>query len=289
MNNPLVSIAVPVYNGGQWLSATLDSILAQTYTHFELVICDNASDDETPEICRQYAKKDARVRFFENERNIGAALNFNRAFELSSGTYFKWASSNDLISPCYLEKCVPILDANDDVVVAFTKTQIINESDEVTELYPEELTLEQSSAYDRFRKFVDNVQLNNVEQGLMRRDVLAQTSLQEVYPNSDTVLMSEMAARGKFIQIDEHLLSRRFAESSTTNLLSEEEVAAFFFPGKSHIPMQTFRMFLSFLKIAFRVPVSTTERLKFLGFAGKFLYWNLGDVAADLKSLITQK
>src|SRR5919106_778416 len=68
-----VSIGVPVYNGETYLAETLDSLLAQSFEDFEIIISDNASTDRTPEICRAYQNKDPRVRYFRSDRNLGAA------------------------------------------------------------------------------------------------------------------------------------------------------------------------------------------------------------------------
>ncbi|MEO1673070.1 MAG: glycosyltransferase, partial [Cyanobacteria bacterium J06631_2] len=84
-NNPLVSIGMPVYNGANFIREALDSILSQTFDNFELVICDNASIDETEKICREYASKDSRIHYHRSQQNLGATWNFNRVFELASG------------------------------------------------------------------------------------------------------------------------------------------------------------------------------------------------------------
>ena len=96
---PTVSIGMPVYNGVPFLNEALDSILAQTYRDFELVISDNASTDETESICRAYAASDPRIRYYRQQENLGAMPNFNRVCELSRGQYFKWAACDDVCSP----------------------------------------------------------------------------------------------------------------------------------------------------------------------------------------------
>ena len=95
---PLVSIGMPVFNGEDYVEAALDSILTQTFTNFELIISDNASTDRTEEICNDFADSDDRIRYYRQEKNLGAAANFNRVFELSSGKYFKWAAHDALQS-----------------------------------------------------------------------------------------------------------------------------------------------------------------------------------------------
>ena len=79
MNPPLLSVGVPVYNGGQYLAAALDSALGQDYDNVEIVIADNCSSDDTAEIGRRYARTDVRVRYLRNAEHIGPSSNFARS------------------------------------------------------------------------------------------------------------------------------------------------------------------------------------------------------------------
>src|SRR5438552_4723426 len=103
---PRVSIGLPVYNAENYLVEALDSILAQTFTDFELIISDNASTDRTREICKYYESSDARVHYYCNETNIGGARNANLTFKLARGQYFRWAADDDVCAPTLLEKSV---------------------------------------------------------------------------------------------------------------------------------------------------------------------------------------
>ena len=80
ISQPRVSIGLPVYNGEEFLEETLGSLLSQTIADFELVISDNASTDNTQNICLAYAAKDDRIRYYRNKHNIGCYGNFNRVF-----------------------------------------------------------------------------------------------------------------------------------------------------------------------------------------------------------------
>src|SRR5690348_2643366 len=102
-HRPRVSIGLPVYNGGRHLRAALDSLLAQTFGDFELIISDNASTDGTESICRGYAKRDDRIRYFRTKQNVGAAANFNRVFDFSRGDYFKWSGHDSVHAATYLQ------------------------------------------------------------------------------------------------------------------------------------------------------------------------------------------
>src|SRR5262245_45586141 len=87
---PRLTIGVPVYNGERYIRATIDSLLAQTYTDFELIISDNASTDGTEGICREYVAKDPRVKYVRAEINLGPSHNYNVPVDRARGELFKW-------------------------------------------------------------------------------------------------------------------------------------------------------------------------------------------------------
>src|SRR3954467_5074495 len=95
---PRLTVGLPTYNGEDYLASALDSLLAQTFTDFELIISDNASTDATESICREYAAKDARIRYIRQEKNRGAASNFRFVLDKSGGKYFMWAACDDFWS-----------------------------------------------------------------------------------------------------------------------------------------------------------------------------------------------
>src|SRR5689334_10548773 len=106
MTNPKVSVGLPVYNGQRYVRHALESLRRQEFEDFEVVISDNASTDQTGEICAEYVARDARFRYFRNETNIGASPNYNRTFELARGEYFKWCAHDDVCLPGFLSKCM---------------------------------------------------------------------------------------------------------------------------------------------------------------------------------------
>ena len=81
------SIGLPVFNGENFLAPAIESILGQTYDDFELIISDNASTDATSQICRDFARRDSRVRYIRNARNLGADPNYNAVFRAARGRY----------------------------------------------------------------------------------------------------------------------------------------------------------------------------------------------------------
>lgn len=103
---PQVSIGMPVYNGEKFLREALESVCAQTFTDFELIISDNASTDSTEAICREYAAKDKRIRYVRQPANFGAKANFEYVLDEALGTYFMWLGDDDWLDGNYISSCV---------------------------------------------------------------------------------------------------------------------------------------------------------------------------------------
>ncbi|MEM6891420.1 MAG: glycosyltransferase family 2 protein, partial [Pseudomonadota bacterium] len=85
MTTPRLTIGLPVYNGANYLAEAVTSILSQDFEDFELIISDNASDDDTADICRDFAARDKRVRYERQVVNVGAAPNYNLLLPLARG------------------------------------------------------------------------------------------------------------------------------------------------------------------------------------------------------------
>jgi glycosyltransferase involved in cell wall biosynthesis len=114
---PKVIIGMPVYNGGKYMRQAIDSVLAQTFTNFELVISNNNSTDGTEAICQEYVKKDPRIKYIKQPVNIGAVNNFNFLLKQAQGTYFVWLCHDDYYDPSFLEEIVRYLDEHTDVAL----------------------------------------------------------------------------------------------------------------------------------------------------------------------------
>jgi glycosyltransferase involved in cell wall biosynthesis len=127
-STPLVSVGLFVYNGERFIEETLHSILNQTFSDFELIISDNASTDRTGEISQAYARRDSRIRYYRNEKNMGAGWNIRRVYELATGKYYKQAATDDLLEPDFLRRCIEILESDPGCVLAHPKTKEIDEN-----------------------------------------------------------------------------------------------------------------------------------------------------------------
>ena len=131
----MVSIVLPVYNGAQYLKKSIDSVLAQTYTNWELLILDDCSTDEKPHISQNYAKEDSRIIYIRNENNLKLPGNLNKGFSLSKGEYITWTSDDNKFHPTALEKMVNALENSNNAKFVYASYNTIDENDTVTDHY----------------------------------------------------------------------------------------------------------------------------------------------------------
>lgn len=216
MGQPIVSVGLPVYNGARHLPAAVESVLGQTLEDFELIINDNGSTDETPDVCRRYAARDCRVKFHRAEANRGLAWNFNRVFELARGRYFKWTAHDDIMLPAYLQRCVETLEANPDAVMTYPRRRFIVH-DQVIDAAGAWLD---ASLADRIESHGDRISYQRLLElpgyfhptfihGLIRPDALRRTRGLGGFPCSDMVLSAELRLQGPFVEIPETLFYQR--------------------------------------------------------------------------------
>lgn len=212
-NKPLVSIGMPVYNGENYIRQALDSLLAQDYPHFELIISDNASTDATQQICREYASIDPRIRYYRNGVNLGMDKNFNRVFELSSGEYFMWAAHDDIWEQNFISRCAKVLRGNPSVVLCYPQAKLIGSNGEVVEYsFPSFDT--RGSGMDlmsRFHVHIWGITNPNPIYGLIRSTALKRTRLFRGVFGSDLVLLTELSLLGAFAHIPALLFYLRLA------------------------------------------------------------------------------
>jgi glycosyltransferase involved in cell wall biosynthesis len=206
-----VSIGLPVYNGEKYLRQALDSIVSQSYRNFELIIVDNASTDKTQQICYEFARKDSRIKYYRNKRNIGGPANYNLSFKLSSGKYFKWAAYDDVLHPEYLFKCVRVLDNDSSIVLCHSRVGCIDEKSFLVGNY-DDRTLPRIDSFRAHERFGDLISLRNdcwAIHAVMRSSCLAKTPLHGSYIDADRNLLAEMGLIGRMYEIPEHLFFRR--------------------------------------------------------------------------------
>ena len=221
---PRVSFAIPVRNGEQFLGRALDSLLAQDFGDFEIVVCDNASTDATPDIVKRYAARDPRVRYVRNTEDIGQIENFNLAFRQSRGEFVRWMGADDWLDPSYARKCVAALDARPDAIGVTTQWRFMDDAGRVTSMDVRGPRVDAPSPCARLRLTLRLLQsgrplLFDPIYSLLRREALERTRLLLIDPWTDRLLAVELCLIGPFCHLDDCLSTRRsFFEKAEVRL-----------------------------------------------------------------------
>jgi glycosyltransferase involved in cell wall biosynthesis len=296
---PLLSVGLFIYNGEPFIRESLDSLLSQTFRDFELIISDNGSTDRTQAICEQYASLDSRLHYYRNERNRGAGWNIRRVFELATGKYFKWAACDDLCSSDFFERCIDVLERDPSVVLAHSRTRVIDQSGIFLENYHWPMQTDSYDVVTRFREMLLNDHMCYQIFGIMRRDALLRIPPQGSYVNSDGVLLAQLSLLGRFFEIPEYLFtSRRHQGQSSTTLpvrVKERRIRLtnrhctlpcpeWWDPEKAKsVTFPEWRQFREYYFSIFRTPIRSKERLHSLGLLAP---WTVKHFRRMMKDLV---
>jgi glycosyltransferase involved in cell wall biosynthesis len=272
-----VTIGLPVLDGEPYLSEAIDSILAQSFTDFELVISDNASTDRTEEICRAYASRDPRVRYMRSPVNIGGALNFNRVLDEARGLYFKWAAHDDVLAPTWLARAVSTLDDQPSAVLCQSLITVIDQDGAV--VGPEERLLTRVTggrAAARFGNLVLADHRCNDLFGLIRTGILRRTGGIGRYIAADRVLLAELGLHGRFETIPEPLFFVRDHPARSVNARPFHERTSWYdttAPDRTVFPH--WRFYREYFRLPGRARVAPLQRLRCYGHLCRWPWANM--------------
>jgi glycosyltransferase involved in cell wall biosynthesis len=209
VKRPLVSVLLPVYNGETWLKESIESILAQTYCHFELIVISDGSTDGSPQVVEQF--RDARIRFFQ-QPNRGLAATLNRAIRLAKGTYLARQDQDDISLPQRFEKQVAFLESHPRCGLVGTWTAVCSENRQAKGILrpsPDKLNLQ-------FDLLLNNVLVHSSV--MMRKAVLGKVGLYSTddarQPPEDYELWSRVARACEVANVAEVLHIYRVVASS---------------------------------------------------------------------------
>lgn len=206
----LVSVGMPVYNGGAFLREALESVRSQTHGDLDIVVVDNASTDDTAAIVERIAREDRRIRLHRNATNIGAFPNFRKALELARGAHFMWAAHDDRWEPTFIEENLRRLRDDRRLVQSVSRVRYLREG--VVLDHPSRVSgtfALEGSVEENVLAYLASPGLNSRFYGLFRRDVLARSVDGDVYWGWDWTCMLRTLAHGGHAEIDAHLLTRR--------------------------------------------------------------------------------
>jgi glycosyltransferase involved in cell wall biosynthesis len=202
---PLVSIGVPLYNGKRFIRGCLDMLAAQTFTDYEIVIVDNGSTDGTSEICREYARREPRIRYFKYEGTIPIAENFWRTFRHARGRYFTWNAADDRRDPDTIALAVEEIERHPETVMVHGPVEVDIVADGTEAMIPNDFDASMADAAARVAAFAGGVEHNGIYFGLYRRDALAHVRLRQV-GGHDFLVPLQMAMIGPIRRIDKPII-----------------------------------------------------------------------------------
>lgn len=208
-----------MYNGERYLARTLESLRAQTYSDFEVLILDNASTDGTPDLCRAMGASDSRFRYERKAVNNGGPANFNDVLARLDNELFAWVAADDLYDPAFFGTCVGLLDANPEAIGAFTGVSMIDPGDQWVRDVDDPLEMASWHDPDPAVRFAEVVRYTYGCRDIFsvyRRPVIASVEPMCVCWGSDRMMLAEVALRGRIAHVPDRLFhNREHPERST--------------------------------------------------------------------------
>lgn len=212
---PMVSVGMPVYNGERFIREAMESLLAQSFADFELIISDNASLDATESICRSYAAQDSRIRYVRQKDNIGALPNFQFVLNEARGEYFMWAACDDIWDKNWITLLHKELHGSENVAT-FGRLLQIDENSQSIEHPATNNTFQYSGGYGKrrvcfFVEFEGNGKAN-LFYSLFRRTSLSGIDLTKY--DADYIILFDLLKRVRFVSVSNIFLYKRIHAAS---------------------------------------------------------------------------
>lgn len=213
---PTICIGLPVYNGEKFIRKKIESILAQTFSDYELIITDNCSKDNTLKICREFAENDSRIKIISHKNNIGAKRNFYSSLKQSKNEFFVWTAVDDLMESTFLEKNIAQLKNNKNLVGSISKIDYYSNKvkSEFNFIQLNSLT----GTYDKKVRFFLTKSSANIIYSIFRKNQLELSLVEESIGTWDSAIILNILKYGDINVLEEKLLEFFDEGISTTNL-----------------------------------------------------------------------
>jgi glycosyltransferase involved in cell wall biosynthesis len=217
-----VVLGMTLYNNAARLPQALTSLLGQTYSHFALLMLDDASTDKTEEVARRFEQRDRRVQYVRHNERKAMIATWREVAELAteawpSAEYFAWVSDHDSWHPRWLERLIRELDSDPGAVLAYPMTRRVTPDGEEIDKGPR---LFNTAAYDdrrkRWRYYCRaGVGAGDMVYGLIRVDALRRAGIFRPVLRPDRLLIAELTLHGRIRQVDEVLWFRRQSHAAS--------------------------------------------------------------------------
>jgi glycosyltransferase involved in cell wall biosynthesis len=264
----MISFGIPVRNGARFIRRALESLEAQDFHDFEVIVCDNQSTDETGDIVKEFARRDPRFRYCLNETNIGQLDNFNRVFRLSSGRYFRWVGVDDWLEPSCARRCVEALETSPDCIGVFTYWKKADDEGNQEIVTYKRHPVESRLLLPRMTSMLWQQQIPigiDTVYSILRRSMVEKTGLFPVSPWNDRVIAMDLALTGPFCHIDECLSTRRHSPAPAQERLAEFHPSIKAEAGNEDRFAPRWTMYLDFAKVVLGSSRSLAERVLLAG------------------------
>jgi glycosyltransferase involved in cell wall biosynthesis len=284
----LVTVCVPVYNGERFLEQCLDSLLAQTYGNFVLVISDNASTDRTQEICQKYVKADSRVRYHRNRVNVGMYGNYNLVLGLVDTPYVKLANADDFWAPEMLADAMDEMEREPSLVLCHPRTVLVDEDGREIHRHEKPLHLMEDDPALRFRRVLTELGLVNQLMGVIRTDAVRSMLPFMNYAPADSVFLAELSLYGKIMELPGFQYFRRFHEacSSWDRKSDSHQVRLVSSAGTQRVHLATWKYHWGLVRRVLRSPLGLGAKMELLRFLGRRAAWDRSALLRECRQLL---
>jgi len=225
----LVSVGLPVRNGAERIEHVVRSVLDQDHENLELVICDNASTDDTEELCRELANQDSRIVYHRNPVNIGLLNNFIRVMQLSSGTFFRWVGDDDWLAPNCVSRSLDVFAADDRLILVTSAVESIGQDGLAQSAVYEGTALGSDDPVTRFcemlRLLNESHLLIDTLYGLFRREAITGIDRRNML-REDQIFATKLALAGPWGHVSEVLARRHWTDEPASALARTLDVPA---------------------------------------------------------------
>jgi len=203
---PLVSICIPTYNRAATIGRALESATAQSYANLEIVVADNASDDDTATVVESFADRDPRVKYVRHAANIGMVANLNTVIRLGNGKYRMWLADDDWIDDDLVGRCCELLESAPELAMVAGRCREYRNGIEEGVRAPTNLL--SGSPFLRILKYYATVADNSVFYGLYRSELVCRYPMADNEIGADWQFLAAIASHGKIATIEGSYICR---------------------------------------------------------------------------------